>query len=60
MKGAIFGLYDYAVGDDVATLLSLAGGLTSLADSAKISVHTAAGETKQLNFFSVFFGCTCW
>lgn len=44
------GLYEYAVGDDVASLLSLAGGLTSLADSAKISVHTAVGETKQLNY----------
>ncbi len=44
------GLYDYSAGDDVATLLSLAGGLTTLADSTKISLQTSEGETKQLSY----------
>lgn len=50
------GVYDYALGDDVGALLGLAGGLTALADSAKVEIQSASGVSQVVGLSASGFG----
>lgn len=42
-------LYIFASGDNVETILNLAGGLTANADSARVTIQRSAGSTEQIS-----------
>ncbi|MBK6765912.1 MAG: SLBB domain-containing protein [bacterium] len=43
------GVYDYGTGDVIGSLISLAGGLTDLADSAQVTLQTASGGSSHVD-----------
>ena len=43
------GLYEYADGDNIRTLLDLAGGLTTLADAHRVTLESAHGSTTDID-----------
>jgi protein involved in polysaccharide export with SLBB domain len=43
------GLYEFAEGDDVHSLLTLAGGLTSLADPTRITLQSVDGTSREVD-----------
>ncbi len=44
------GIYDYFSGDNVGSLIALAGGLTALADSNLVTLQHAEGAATKVNF----------